>query len=172
MPIARYFMFVGSALAALLFISDWLLPNPPATSADQFVALHRAVIRIKSANKWPEKVVLDTSQLTITPPVVMDAPTIQLSSPLPSDKSPDHSNFDTTSLLKPDARPAAINHPTPQSEVRTARAARSRRAAKRPVIHRRTVMSRDCCQLGWVDSAQTSSNAMRHKRAASSWQLD
>jgi hypothetical protein len=171
-PIARYFIFVGSTLAALLLISGWLLPNPPATFADQSVALDRAVIRIKSDYKWPEKVILDTSQLTITPPVVMAPPTIQSSIPLPSDKAPDHSNLEARGLLKPDTRPAAINHPTPQSKLRLARTARSRRAARGPVIHRRTVMSRDCCQFGWVDSGQTSSNAMPPRRAASSWPLD
>ena len=89
MPVARYFIFVGGTLAALLFIPGWLLPKPPAMFADQSVALDRAVIRIKSAHKWPEKVILDTGQLTITPPVVMDPPTIQSSIPLPSDKAPD-----------------------------------------------------------------------------------
>ena len=77
MPIARYFIFIGGTLAALLFIPGWLLPKPPALFADQSVALDRAVIRIRSAHKWPEKVILDTGQLTITPPVAMDPPTIQ-----------------------------------------------------------------------------------------------
>jgi hypothetical protein len=177
-PIARYFIFVGSTLVALLLISGWLLPNPPATFADQSVALDRAVIRIKSANKWPEKVVFDTSQLSITTPVVMDAPTIQLSSPLPFDNSPDHSNLEATGLVKPNTQPVAINHPTLQSKHRVARTARSRRIATGSVIHRRIVMSRDCCQFGWVDSGQwgdsgqTSSNAMSRGRAASSWPLD
>ena len=52
MPVARYFIFVGGALAVLLFIPGWLLPKPPAMFADQSVALNRAVIRIKSAEKW------------------------------------------------------------------------------------------------------------------------
>ena len=172
MPIARYFIFVGSTLGALLIISSRLLPNPPATFVDQSLAVDRAVIRIKSAHKWPEKVILDTSQLTITPPAVMTAPTIQLSSPLPSDKASDHSNLEATNLSKIDTRPAAISHPTQQSKLRRARTARSRRAARGPAIHRRTVMSRDCCQFGWVDSGQTSSNAMPPRRAASSWPLD
>jgi hypothetical protein len=67
-PIASYLIFVGGALAALLFIPGWCLPKPPAMFADQAPAIDRAIIRIKSARKWPEKVVLDTSQPTITPP--------------------------------------------------------------------------------------------------------
>jgi len=81
-PIARYFIFVGGTLAALLFIPGWCLPTPPAIFADQSVALDRAVIRIKSTHKWPEKVILDTSQLTVTPSVIVDPPAIQLSIPL------------------------------------------------------------------------------------------
>jgi len=74
-PIARYFIFVGGTLATLLFIPGRWLPTPPAMFADQSVALDRAVIRIKSAHKWPEKVILDTSQLTVTPSVIVDPPT-------------------------------------------------------------------------------------------------
>ena len=88
MPIARYFLFVGGTLAVLLFIPGWLLPRPPAMFADQSVVLDRAVIRIRSPHKWPEKAILDTGQLTISPPVVMDPPTIQPSIPLPPDEAP------------------------------------------------------------------------------------
>ena len=73
MPIARYFIIVGGTLAALLFIAGWCLPTPPARFADQ-PAIDRAIIRIKSERKWPEKVVLDTSQPTIAPPVVEQPP--------------------------------------------------------------------------------------------------
>jgi hypothetical protein len=168
-PVGRYFIFVGGTLAALLFIPGCLLPTPPAMFADQSVALDRAVIRIKSDHKWPEKVILDTSQLTITPPVVMDPPSIQSSIPLPSNKAPNPSNLEAMGLLKPDIQPAAINHSTQQIKHGAARTARSRRAARGPVTHRRTVMGGDCCQFGWVGSGQTSSNAMPPKRAASSW---
>ena len=87
MPIARYFIFVGGTLAALLFIPGWLLPERPAMFAVQSVAFDRAVIRIKSAHKWPEKVILDTNQLTVKPSVIMYPPAVQPSIP-PSDKAP------------------------------------------------------------------------------------
>jgi hypothetical protein len=166
-PIARYFMFVGGTLAALLFIPGWLLPPPRGTFADQSVALDRAVIRIKSAQKWPEEVILDTSQPTITPPVAMDPPEIQSSISLPPNETPDPSSLEATALLQPDTQPAVIHHPTPQSKFRLARSARSRRATRGPVTHRRTVMGGDCCHFGWVDSGQISSNAMRPKRTTS-----
>jgi hypothetical protein len=34
-PIARYFIFVGGTLAALLLITGWYLPTPPAMFANQ-----------------------------------------------------------------------------------------------------------------------------------------
>jgi hypothetical protein len=171
-PIARYFVFVGGTLAALLFITSWLLPNPPATFADQSVALDRVAIRIKSAHKWPEKVILDASRLTISPPVVLDLPAIQSSIPLPSNKAPGQSNLEATALVKPDTQLAAINRPTLQFKLGAARTARSIRAARGPVTHRRTAMGADCCQFGWIDRGQTGSNAMPPKRAASSMALD
>jgi hypothetical protein len=168
-PLARYFIFVGGALAALLFIPGWLLPNPPAMFANQSVALDRAVIRIKSAHKWPEKVILDTSQPTITPPVVMDPPAIQPSISPPSDKAPDQSSLEAMALLEPDTQPAAVNHSTLQIKRGAARTARPRRVAGGPVTHRGTAMGGGCCRFGWVDNGLTSSNVMPSRRAASSW---
>jgi hypothetical protein len=155
-PMAGYFIFVGGTLAALLFIPGWCLPTPPAMFADQSVALDRAVIRIKSAHKWPEKVILDTGQSTITPPVIVDPSAIQSSIPLPSDKGPDPSNLEAIALLKPDAQPAAINHPTLQIKRGVARTARSGRVARGPATHRRTAMGGGCCQFGWVSQREQS----------------
>ena len=76
MPIARYFIFVGGTLAALLLVADWCLPTPPAMFAKQLV-INKSIIRIKSAHKWPEKIVLDTAQPTITPPAVAEPPATQ-----------------------------------------------------------------------------------------------
>ena len=64
MPIARYFLFVGGVLLALLFISDAYLPKlPVAHSVDAGLPL----IRIHTDRKWPERVVFDTSHAAIIP---------------------------------------------------------------------------------------------------------
>ena len=64
MPLARYFLFVGGVLLALLFISDAYLPKSPDTvRADTDLP----VIRIHSDRKWPQSVVFDTSQPAIAP---------------------------------------------------------------------------------------------------------
>ena len=64
MPLARYFFFVGGVLLALLLISDAYLPKLPV--ADRAVA-DLPVIRIHSTEKWPERVVYDTTLPTIIP---------------------------------------------------------------------------------------------------------
>jgi hypothetical protein len=67
MPLMRYFLVVGGALLALLFITDAYLPKLPAAErADTDLP----VIRIHSDRKWPERVVFDTSR-----PIVAAAPT-------------------------------------------------------------------------------------------------
>ena len=75
MPIGRYIAFVGSLLLAILFIADWYLPMAPTQSVTSREA--EPIIRIKSDQKWPERIVFDTSAPTIVPqksPVVADAP--------------------------------------------------------------------------------------------------
>ncbi|MEA2881149.1 MAG: hypothetical protein QOH32_368 [Bradyrhizobium sp.] len=170
MPIARYFMFVGCTLAALLFIAGWCLPTPPAMFSGQSVAMDRAVIRIKSAQKWPEKVVLDTSQPAVKAPVVLNPRVARSSLPLWSDKAPDQSNLEAMALLKPDTHPPALNHPL-RIKRGAARTARSKAVARGPVTRRlaRTKADEGCCQFGWIDNGQTSSNAMSRRHAASSW---
>src|SRR5258705_2049968 len=119
MPTARYFIIVGGTLAALLFIAGWCLPTPPAMFADQPPAIDRAIIRIKSERKWPEKVVLDTSQPTIAPPAVEQPPAQSVR--LPPDEAEDRSNLQAMAQLKPYRQPAAVEHPTLQIKRGAAR---------------------------------------------------
>jgi hypothetical protein len=171
-PIARYFTVVGSGLLVLLWIADWCLPTPPAMFAKQLV-IDRSVIRIKSARKWPEKVVLDTSQPTIIPPAV-EVPQVAQWVRIPPDQAGDQSNLEAMAQLECDAPPAAIDHPTLRIKRSLATTARSRRAARSPVTRRlaRAEAGGGCCQFGWIDNAQTSSNAMSRRQAASSWPMD
>ncbi|HWJ18031.1 MAG TPA: hypothetical protein VNR65_04800 [Geobacterales bacterium] len=66
MPIARYMVWVGTSLLALLFGANWLLPEPLPESVHD--AIDRPVIRIASVQQSPERVVIDTNQPTIVPP--------------------------------------------------------------------------------------------------------
>ena len=58
MPLMRYVVWVGSVLLALLFIGDACLPKLP--TAGKTDALPPG-IRIYSDQKWPERIVYDTS---------------------------------------------------------------------------------------------------------------
>jgi hypothetical protein len=58
MPLMRYFVAVASVLLALLFVADACLPELP--TAGKTAALPPG-IRIYSDQKWPERIVYDTS---------------------------------------------------------------------------------------------------------------
>jgi hypothetical protein len=71
MPVARYFLFVGGVLLALLFIADAYAPTVPMVNATETgnvaAGVNKSVIRIRSDRKWPERVVFDTNLPTIVP---------------------------------------------------------------------------------------------------------
>ena len=171
MPIARYFISVGGTLAALLLIADWSLSETPASFPDRPEIIERAIIRIKSDHKWPEKVVLDTSQPTIAPPAVQEPPAGEAVR-IPPDEAGDQSNPEAVAQLKPEVTSAAVGHPNLRMKRGLARTARSKRVARGPVTHRlRAEADGGCCQFGWIDNGQTSSNAMSRRHAASSWPM-
>ena len=77
MFLVRYFLYAGGALLALLFLVDWFSPVVPATitSDDQVqeTSLDKEILRIRSAQKWPAKVVFDTNIPTIVAPQALVA---------------------------------------------------------------------------------------------------
>jgi hypothetical protein len=171
-PMARYFMVVGSVLLVLLLIAGWSLPAPPLSFPDRPEVVERANIRITSDRKWPERIVLDTSQPTIAPPAVEEPPAKQTAW-LPPDEAKDQSNLEAMARLQPDTHSAA-DHPTPRIKRDPARTARSRRVARAPVTRRLARAETDggCCQFGWIDNGQASWKAMPRRQAASSWSMD
>jgi hypothetical protein len=74
MPLARYFVFVGGVLLALLFVVGAVLPQLPVADVDRADAgVDKSTIRIHSDRKWPERVVFDTSLPTIVPAQTLKA---------------------------------------------------------------------------------------------------
>ena len=67
MLVARYFVFVGGALLALLFVVNAALPALPTVESPQSAGTDRSIIRIQSDRKWPERIVFDTTRPTVTP---------------------------------------------------------------------------------------------------------
>jgi hypothetical protein len=68
MPLARYFLFAGGALLALLLAFDAFSPKAVADNSSHASAgVDKATLRIHSDVKWPERIVFDTAQPTIVP---------------------------------------------------------------------------------------------------------
>jgi hypothetical protein len=68
MPVARYFLFVGGVLLALLFALDAFAPQQLVLAGNTAPSINKTVVRIRSDQKLPERVVFDTSLPTIVPP--------------------------------------------------------------------------------------------------------
>jgi hypothetical protein len=135
-PIVKYFVVVGAALAVLLLIAGWSLPESPVRFSDHPEIIDRAIIRIRSERKWPEKVVLDTSRPTMAPSVVVDPPAAQSSVPIPPDESPRQSNLEAMARLEPDTPPAALDSPSLQVKRGVTRTVRPSRVARGSTAHR------------------------------------
>jgi len=84
MPLARYFVFVGGALMALLFAFDFFSPKAVADNGIHSAgAVDKSTLRIRSEQKWPERIVLDTTQPTVAPQAVQAPATAQAALPGP-----------------------------------------------------------------------------------------
>src|SRR4051812_5480603 len=68
MPVARYFLFVGGVLLALLLAIDALVPQQAVVASQAAPSIDKTVVRIRSDQKPPERVVYDMSLPTIVPP--------------------------------------------------------------------------------------------------------
>ena len=68
MPVARYFLFVGGVLLALLFALDAFAPPQVAVASNSAPSIDKTVVRIRSDQKLPERVVYDMTLPTIVPP--------------------------------------------------------------------------------------------------------
>jgi hypothetical protein len=73
MPVARYFLFVGGVLLALLLAIDAFVPQETVVASQAAPSVDKTVVRIRSDQKLPERVVYDTSLPTIVPPPAVTA---------------------------------------------------------------------------------------------------
>jgi len=82
MPVARYFLFVGGVLLALLLAVDALVPQQAVVASQAAPSVDKTVVRIRSDQKPPERVVYDTSLPTIVPPQAVTAQAVVPAAPL------------------------------------------------------------------------------------------
>ena len=168
MPIARYFMFVGSALLVLLLVAGWSLPEPPASFSDRPGVTERAAIRIRSERKWPEKVVLDTNQPTLSSSsieVVQDQEPVEH---LP-DEIMDQPSVESLaqSMAKPnaDVRPIVAYHPPMRAKHKKVRAVPPTHVARAHSPGELQGLGEVCCWFASMDGRPTSRAGSR-KRVA------
>ena len=87
MPVVRYFLFVGGVLLALLLALDAFAPQQVAVASNTAPGVDKTVVRIRSDQKLPERVVYDTSLPTIVPPAATvqaaAAPVVPMPKPPP-----------------------------------------------------------------------------------------
>jgi hypothetical protein len=128
-PVAKYFVFVGSALAALLLMVSWYCPAPPAIFADRSQVITTAAIRIKSERKWPEKIEFDTSQPTIVPPAGEVSSVAAPPAPLPPEETTGKPVLEALAQLSPGhtAQRNSASSRTNQAQAREDRSIESRR---------------------------------------------
>jgi hypothetical protein len=163
LPVARYFTVVGSALTSLLLIVGWTLPEAPASFPDRPENIERPVIRITSGHKWPEKIVLDTSRPTVSPPPMEELPIQQLVEP-PSGELAYQTTVDAVTE-HPDARPIESRRRSARSRHR--KTAPSNHMAPIRIRHEQVTLEagNECCRSGWLDGPPTSKAGWR-KRVA------
>ena len=99
MPVARYFLYIGGVLLALLFAIDFFVPQEAALASHSAPGIDKSTVRIHSTQKLPERVVYDTSLPTIVPP----AAKIQVASAAPvgvTTQATTQANAQTTAQLR------------------------------------------------------------------------
>ncbi|WP_057843654.1 hypothetical protein [Bradyrhizobium retamae] len=130
MPVARYFLFVGGVLLALLVAIDAFVPQQAVVASQGVSSLDKTVVRIRSDQKLPERVVFDTSLPTIVPAPSVTAQAVAPSAPAVTPAAP--ASADTAAQAR--ARetfaqyvPAEAKKPEPPAQ-RKRKVARSRPA--------------------------------------------
>lgn len=134
MPWLRYFVFIGGTLLALLFVAD-------AFSTKETVAVAQAgdaekpMLRIRSDVKWPERIVIDTTQPTITPP---PAAPVTAMAPVPKAVA----NIDTTTApLEAYAQVRPVESKKPQPQVQKRKVAKVERHPSMASVHQNRSMA-------------------------------
>lgn len=137
MPLVRYFLGVGGTLLALLFALNAYLASPvvapvvsvaPVTAeAEQF----KPMLRIRSAQKLPERIVIDTSLPTIVPPAaVLVAETSAKASALNALAQMPSSDAKNAEVKNAEVKAAELKKPEPKAPKRRV----AKRTVRQPMV--------------------------------------
>ena len=135
MPVARYFLFVGGLLLALLFALDAFAPQQVAVAINSVPSIDKTVVRIRSDQKPPERVVYDTS----LPPIVAPTAKTQIAAAPPAsvaDATAQAQERDTFAQFVPAEAKKLEKQPEPQAprkrKIAKIRPAQPMRVAQQP----------------------------------------
>jgi hypothetical protein len=123
MPLMRYFYFVGGVLLALLFILDACFPKLPASAKAK---VYPPVIRIYSDQKWPERIVYDTSLPTIVPTLTASTEPIIWVPQMIANDSAGARKWEALAMMPPSGEPlqasgAKMREPKPRHPIKIVR---------------------------------------------------
>jgi hypothetical protein len=93
MPVARYFLYVGGVLLALLLAVNFLVPQDAVVATHGAPGVDKSMVRIASTQKLPERVVYDTNLPTIVPPAAVN---VAAATPAPGAEAPAQSRVRET----------------------------------------------------------------------------
>jgi hypothetical protein len=123
MPVARYFLFVGGVLLALLFGVNAFAPKEPVVSSTAAAApVENPTLKIRSDRKWPEPIVYDTSIPTIVPAKTETAVVVPAASPA-TEMSAKARVRESFAQFRPADDPKPKAAPVPKRKIAKARTA-------------------------------------------------
>jgi hypothetical protein len=108
----------------MLFLADRHLPDSPSQFFTREARVDKSIIRLQSAHKWPEPIVLNTNLPTIVPPplpVLADVPTVN------------QPREALAQLIEPSRQVSTRSEPKKAKRKVASRARPARMAAYRPV---------------------------------------
>ena len=177
LPMARYLAVVGGALAVLLLLAGWSLPELPDRFPGRPDNIDAASIRVESTRKWPEKVVLDTNQPTFFPPFADVAPARDLVERLPDERMDQPgvvSPVNAVAKPKPDVRPIVAEHRFVQARHKRSRAGPSIRVAGDRSPNELQRPTEACCWFEPMDrrpARPASRNRVARRDSRTGWQF-
>ena len=146
MPLARYFLYVGGVLLALVFILDAWLTELPVMERSH---ANSSVVRIHSDRKWPERIVFDT-----TLPAIVPAQTA-----IVEDRVPGPSTVTDIARKEREREAFALMQPSDAKRLETSapgrrelKPQRQRKIVKRHVMPRSLFVARQP-QFGWFGNS-------------------
>ena len=147
MPLRQYFLFVGGALLALLFVANWLVP---ASRERADSAVNFPPIRIHSDRKGPEAVVIDTNKSMLAPMLAVHEDVVATQAVSSEEAAIDNASAPSETRMSQQTEASEL---TQTREDRTSRQVAEARKERRTVFPRSHQSLHEPVSTTHVDSA-------------------